>query len=110
MFQRSTTVLIIVFMLACSLMVQAVPIKRHSNSYVPRSAKDTDKLQERGDGLVQTTVWALLAINEGVKSTMNGIENPTVPGSKEDIEASAKNAGTQVGSAIGHAVNAGHLI
>lgn len=106
MVQRSTTVLILVFMLACGLMVQALPIKRH----VPRSAKDTYKLQERGDGLVQTTGWALLAIKEGAKSTMKGIENPSVPGSKEDIEASAKNAGTQVGSAIGHAVNSGHLI
>ncbi|MBM6386398.1 MAG: hypothetical protein JSY10_20790 [Paenibacillus sp.] len=71
---------------------------------------DTDKLQKRDDGLVRTVGWALLAIKEGVKSTMSGIENPTVPGTKEDIEASAKNAGTQVGSAIGHAVNSGHLV
>ncbi|GAA5799242.1 hypothetical protein EDC94DRAFT_608233 [Helicostylum pulchrum] len=110
MLQRSTTVLIIVFMLVFSLMVQAAPTKRHSNSHIPRSITDTDKLQKRGDGLVHTTGWALLAINEGVKSTVSGIENPTVPGSKEEIEASAKSAGTQVGSAIGHAVKGGHLI
>lgn len=71
----------------------------------------TKSLQKRQDeSLLRGFGFGLLGVEQGVKSTLEGIRNPQTPGSREETVRTADDAGKVVGGAIGTALKNGKLL
>lgn len=71
----------------------------------------TKSLEKRQDeSLLRGFGFGLLGVEQGLKSTLEGIQNPQTPGSREETIRTADNAGKAVGGAIGTALKNGKLL
>lgn len=67
-------------------------------------------LEKRNGNLLYSFGLGLLAVKDGVVSTLDGIQHPeNGSGSRKDIEKSATDAGHNVGSGIGTALGNGKV-
>ncbi|CAO3617665.1 unnamed protein product [Mucor hiemalis] len=81
------------------------------NIAVGAPIKTNNSLEKRqNESLLRGFGFGLLGVEQGLKSTLNGILNPQTAGSREETIRTADSAGKVVGGAIGTALNNGKLL